>query len=74
MSVSAPSKHPSPARAVKEEQIYITFYFFCLSPTHSIYELKGAETKCDEGCFSFYPVVTLNVFFFYMQYFAGDMF
>lgn len=55
MSVSAPSKYPSPAQAVKEEQIsYYISFFFGLSPTQSIYEPKEAKPNVVKGAFSLF--------------------
>lgn len=64
MSVSAPSKYPSPAQAVKEEQIlyYISLFFFGLSPSQSIYELKEAKPNVVKD--AFFLVWSLSMFFF----------
>lgn len=74
MSVSAPSKYPSPAQAVKEEQIsYYISFFFGLSPTQSIYELKEAKPNVVKDAFSLFGHFKC-FFFFHMQYFVRGMF
>lgn len=76
MSVSAPSKYPSPAQAVKEEQIlyYISLFFFGLSPSQSIYELKEAKPNVVKDAFFLVWSLSMFFFFFHMQYFVRGMF
>lgn len=63
MSVSAPSKYPSPAQAVKEEQISYYISFFLVS-----HQLKASMSwkKLNQMWWRmlFPCLVTLNVFFF----------
>lgn len=75
MSVSAPSKYPSPAQAVKEEQIlyYISLFFLVSHQVKASMSWKKLNQMWWRMLFSLFGHFQC-FFFFHMQYFVRGMF